>query len=73
LGRSNTIADCFGAGKGGEDRFDALVGVSSMLEVVLGHRQEGAPHSDDVRKIEGWILGQRPEADAPIQVLGYSE
>jgi hypothetical protein len=29
-------------------------------QVVLGHRPEGAPNTDRVRKVEGWILGQQP-------------
>lgn len=32
----------------------------TQLDVVLGHRPEGAPNNDRVRKVEGWILGQQP-------------
>lgn len=67
------IIDGFGMRKDGEDRFDAFVGLCSMLEVVLGYRDEGAPQSEDVRTIEGWIFGQESEANTPIQLLGYSE
>ena len=52
------IADGFGASKDAEDPFDALVGLLSMLEVILGYRAAGAPRSEQVRKVEGWILGQ---------------
>ncbi len=48
----------FGPEKDGEDPFDALVGLCSMLEVVLGHRADGAPDDPIIRKVEGWILGQ---------------
>lgn len=55
----------FGSQADGEDRFDAFVGLLSMLEVVLGHRKEGAPEEAKVRKLEGWILGQvRDEVQA---------
>jgi hypothetical protein len=52
----------FGASAEGEDRFDAVVGLFGMLNVVLQHRPPGDPIKDDVvRKIEGWILGQLVE------------
>jgi hypothetical protein len=45
----------------GDDPFDALVGLMSMVDVVSGCRPEGAPASSVVREVEGWILGQSPE------------
>lgn len=51
------IDDGFGSLKDGEDRFDAFVGLCSMIEITLGHRVEGSPHPDRLH-IEGWILGQ---------------
>ena len=51
------ILDGFGAGKDGEDRFDAVAGLLGMLDVVLGNRPSGEPE-DDTTRIEGWILGQ---------------
>lgn len=30
-----------------------------MLNVVLGRRPPGEPEEERVRRIEGWILGQR--------------
>ena len=56
------LEDGFGKGGDGEDRFDALVGLFGMLNVVLGNRPTGEPaveHPEIVR-IEGWILGQQP-------------
>ncbi len=47
----------FGDRKDGEDPFDAALGLFGMLEVVLGHRAEGAPDDPAVRSVEGWILG----------------
>lgn len=55
-----SVDDGFGDENDGEDRFDAFVGLCSMLDVVLGHRTEGAPNTPQVRNIEGWILGQQP-------------
>ena len=51
------IADGFGADNDGEDRFDAVVGLLGMLDVVLGNLPSGEPE-DDTTRIEGWILGQ---------------
>jgi hypothetical protein len=56
------IEDGFGASRHAEDPFDALIGLLSMLEVVLGHRAEGSPELDEVRRVEGWILGQQAAA-----------
>ena len=61
---SEEIADGFGPSKHAEDPFDALLGLLSMVEVVLGHRSPGAPRREEVRSVEGWILGQ--EADRPM-------
>jgi hypothetical protein len=52
------INDGFGADAGGDDRFDAAVGLFGMLNVVLGQRAPGEPDDPAVRRIEGWILGQ---------------
>jgi hypothetical protein len=51
------IIDGFGSEADGEDRFDSLVGLCSMIEVILGHRDAGTP-SLDWAMVEGWILGQ---------------
>ena len=59
------IADGFGEKPDGEDRFDAVVGLLGMLDVVLGNSPSGEP-GDAATQIEGWILGQpvTPETDA---------
>ena len=51
------VTSGFGDGVHGEDRFDAAVGLFGMLEVALGHRRAGAPESEAVRRVEGWMLG----------------
>jgi hypothetical protein len=48
----------FGPEPGADDRFDALVGVCGMLNVVRGARPSGEPGDPVVRRIEGWIFGQ---------------
>jgi len=53
------IEDGFGSGASGDDRFDAVVGLFGMVNVVLGRRPSGEPDDDDmVRRVEGWILGR---------------
>ena len=51
------VTDGFGSGDDGEDRFDAIVGLLGMVEVILGNLQSGEP-KDDTTRVEGWILGQ---------------
>ncbi len=51
------IQNGFGSSAGGEDPFDAVVGLFGMLNVVLNRRRPGTPDNTVIRKIEGWILG----------------
>jgi Protein of unknown function (DUF429) len=57
----------FGASRDGEDRFDAVVGLLGMLNVVLGLRSSGEPDDPVVRRIEGWMLGLQADAPVPDQ------
>ena len=52
----NELAKGFGSDRSGDDRFDAVVGLFGMLDVVLGNLADGEPENDTT-KIEGWILG----------------
>ena len=53
------IEDGFGSRASGDDRFDAVVGLFGMVNVVLGRRPSGEQDDDDmVRRVEGWILGR---------------
>ena len=52
------IADGFGPSKNAEDPFDAMLGLLSMVEIALGYREVGAPDTEVVRRVEGWIFGQ---------------
>lgn len=54
------VSGGFGSRPRGEDQFDALVGLMSMIDVVEGRRSEGNPVTDDVLTWEGWILGMHP-------------
>jgi hypothetical protein len=53
----DALTDGFGSDAFGEDRFDALVSLLGMLNVVLGYRPAGDPHLPEIAHIEGWILG----------------
>ena len=52
----------FGPTAAGEDPFDAVAGLVGMLNVLFGHRLPGEPADDQIRRIEGWILGQAAAA-----------
>jgi hypothetical protein len=52
------IADGFGDSRNGEDRFDAVVGLFGLLNIVLGRWPAGDPTDPAIRRVEGWILGQ---------------
>lgn len=52
------IHDGFGSATDGEDRFDAVIGLFGMLNVVRGRRETGEPEDGTIRRLEGWILGQ---------------
>lgn len=43
---------------GGDDGFDAVVGLLGMLNVLLGRRSPGAPSTPTRRAVEGWMLGR---------------
>jgi hypothetical protein len=53
-----TIENGFGGSADGEDRFDAVVGLFGLLNIVLGRRPPGDPTEPAIRRIEGWIMGQ---------------
>jgi hypothetical protein len=55
----DAIRDGFGPSSSGEDRFDATIGLFGMLNVLLGHWEFHEPGSEEIRRIEGWIFGQR--------------
>ena len=48
----------FGADAAGEDRFDCVLGVLCVLNVLVGNRPDTAPDDPWIRRWEGWVLGQ---------------
>ncbi len=52
------MADGFGADAAGEDRFDSLLGLLCVLNVLAGNRTDAAPDDPWIRRWEGWVLGQ---------------
>lgn len=65
-GMTETLVDGFGDSPEGEDPFDAAIGLFGMLNVILNRRPSGAPSDDEIRKVEGWMLGQLEES-SPTQ------
>jgi hypothetical protein len=56
----DAIADGFGADPAGEDRFDSLIGLLGMLNVIEGRSPDGVPDDPWISRWEGWVLGQKP-------------
>ena len=52
------LADGFGADAAGEDRFDSLLGLLCVLNVLAGRRPDGVPDDPWLRRWEGFVLGQ---------------
>jgi hypothetical protein len=66
---SAAVTDGFGADAAGEDRFDCILGVLCVLNVLAGHRPDTAPDDPWIQRWEGWVLGQTalpaPRVTAP--------
>lgn len=52
------MAEGFGADAAGEDRFDCLLGLLCVVNVLAGNRPDTAPDDPWIRRWEGWVLGQ---------------
>jgi hypothetical protein len=64
----------FGSQPGADDRFDAVIGLFGLINVVAGARRSGEPDDPAVRRIEGWILGQDAAlADEPAGIASGPE
>jgi hypothetical protein len=61
------VANGFGADTAGEDRFDSVLGVLCVLNVLAGNRPDTAPDDPWIRRWEGWVLGQTA---LPAGVIG---
>jgi hypothetical protein len=79
VGLQQATADGFGSDAAGEDRFDCVLGVLCVLNVLAGNRPDTAPPEPWIRRWEGWVLGQtalpaekkwRASQDAPKVAFG---
>jgi hypothetical protein len=52
------VRDGFGTAADGEDRFDCVIGVLGVLNVLAGNRPDRAPDEAWIGRWEGWVLGQ---------------
>lgn len=52
------VTDGLGADAAGEDRFDCLLGVLCVINVLAGHRSDSTPDDPWLTTWEGWVLGQ---------------
>lgn len=52
------VRDGFGTDAAGEDRFDSVLGLLCLLNVLAGNRPDTAPDDPWIQKWEGWVLGQ---------------
>ncbi len=52
------LAEGFGADAAGEDRFDSLLGLLCVINVLVGRRPDGVPDDPWLRTWEGFVLGQ---------------
>jgi hypothetical protein len=52
------VSSGLGADPSGEDRFDCLLGVLCVINVLAGHRPDTPPDDPWLTTWEGWVLGQ---------------
>lgn len=52
------LLDGFGSDAGGEDRFDAVVGLFGMIDTMRRRAEPELPDDPAVRLLEGWIFGR---------------
>jgi len=52
------VTDGLGQDPAGEDRFDCLLGVLCVINVLAGHRPDTTPDDPWLTTWEGWVLGQ---------------
>ncbi len=52
------VTNGLGADPAGEDRFDCLLGVLCVINVLGGHRPDTTPEDPWLATWEGWVLGQ---------------
>lgn len=52
------VRDGFGPDAAGEDRFDCVLGLLCVINVLAGNRPDGTPPDPWLTRWEGWVLGQ---------------
>jgi hypothetical protein len=58
-GMARAVTEGFGADAAGEDRFDSVIGLLGLLNVLAGNRPDTPPPDDPwIARWEGWVLGQ---------------
>jgi hypothetical protein len=57
-GLLDAMSNGFGADAAGEDRFDCLLGVLCVINVLAGNRPDTTPDDPWLTTWEGWVLGQ---------------
>lgn len=68
------ITDGFGRDAAGEDRFDCVLGVLCVLNVLAGNRPDTAPDDPWIRQWEGWVLGQTAlPAGWPVEATAVAD
>ena len=60
------VTDGFGRDAAGEDRFDCVLGVLCVLNVLAARRPDTAPDDPWIRHWEGWVLGQTALPTFPL-------
>jgi hypothetical protein len=60
------IVDGFGEDSGGDDLFDAVVGLFGMIDAVRRAAEPQLPDDTIVRRIEGWMFGQHAVCPKPL-------
>ena len=62
-----------GFATGGDDAFDAVVGLFGMLQVCVEQRLTGEPRDESTSEIEGWILGRQSSSAVAVMTRSTSE
>ena len=52
------VSDGFGPDAAGEDRFDCVLGLLCVINVLAGNRPDDTPPDPWLTRWEGWVLGQ---------------
>jgi hypothetical protein len=55
---TRAVRDGFGGDATGEDRFDCVLGLLCVLNVLAANRPDTAPDDPWIQRWEGWVLGQ---------------